>query len=101
MPPPDLFGSLERTVIALAQAERGSGLLPQGRFGRAFARLYRRLTGEPGIRPLADPRLEALRTFVNGLARPSGPRAFEVAKMRAVGYDARQIAALSDRRIYG
>lgn len=57
----DIFGTLERTVIALATAERGRGLLPQGRLGRGLAQLFHRLTGEPGVRPLADPRLEALR----------------------------------------
>lgn len=101
MPVQEMFGTLERTVIALATAERGRGVLPQSRLGRALARLFRRLTGEPGVRPLADPRLEALRAFVNGLARSSGPRPIELAAMRAAGYDQRQISLLSKRVVHG
>jgi hypothetical protein len=97
----DMFGTLERTVIALATAEHGRGVLPQGSLGRGLARLYRRLTGDAAVRPLADPRLEALRAFVNGVARSKGPRPIELAAMRAAGYDQRQIAMLSTRRLGG
>lgn len=97
----DIFGTLERTVIALATAERGRGVLPQGRLARGYASLLGRLTGIPGIKPLANPRLEALRAFVNALARTKGPRPIELAAMRAAGYDQRQIAMLSKRLVRG
>lgn len=96
-----MFGALEQTVIALATAEHGRGVMPQGPLRRGLAKLYRRLTGAPGVMPLADPRLEALRAFVNGVARPKGPRPIELAAMRAAGYDQRQIALLSTRMVRG
>lgn len=69
-----MFTPLERTVLALARDERGRGLLPMTGFGQVFARLSSRLFGQPGVRPLADPRLEALRSFVNALHKCSRVR---------------------------
>lgn len=83
-----IFTPLERTVLELARGERGKGLLPNTRFGQFFGRLSHRLFGQQGIRPLADPRLEALRTFVNALHHCSRARVEAAAEaLRSAGFD--------------
>jgi|GEM_PF-3801445 len=83
-----MFTPLERTVLELARGERGTGLLPTSRFGLFLERVSFRLFGRQRIRPLADPRLEALRSFVNALHRCSRSRVeATAAALRSVGFE--------------
>lgn len=83
-----MFTPLERTVLELARSERGNGLLPTSGFGSFLERVSFRLFGRERIRPLADPRLEALRSFVNALHRCSRARVeATTAALRSVGFD--------------
>jgi hypothetical protein len=83
-----LFTSLERTVLQLARSEQGTGLLPTSSIGRLLNRLSFRLFGLQGVRPLADPRLEALRSFVNALHRCGSARIEGTAAgLRSAGFD--------------
>ncbi len=80
--------SLEITVLALACRDPLSSILPRKRFA-----LYP--LGPRPHSPLANPRLEALRRFVilyrlHGRELPAAERA----RIRAAGYDPRQIAAI-------
>lgn len=83
-----MFTQLERTVLALALGERGKGLRPTSGFGLLLERVSFRLFGRQRIRPLADPRLEALRSFVNALHRCGRARVeATAAALRSVGFD--------------
>ena len=83
-----LFTPLEQTVLDLARGERGKGLRPTGRLGIALERISSRLFGRQAVRPLADPRLEALRTFVNALHRCNRKRIDATAELlRSAGFD--------------
>lgn len=83
-----LFTPLEQTVLDLARGERGRGLLPTTAFGQFFKRLSFRLFGQPGVQPLADPRLEALRSFVNALHHCGRARLEATATaLRSAGFD--------------
>ncbi|WP_076070931.1 hypothetical protein [Sphingomonas montana] len=81
------FTPLERTVLVLAHAERGRGLLPTTGIGRFFTRLSLRLFGHQSIQPLADPRLEALRSFVNAQHHCGHARASAAETLRRAGFD--------------
>jgi len=86
----DLFTPLEQAVLDLARNERGRGLLPETRLGRTLERVSL-LFGGHVIRPLADPRLEALRMFVNALHRRGRARIEATATtLRSAGFDALQ-----------
>lgn len=88
-----LFQPLERRVIGLARGERGTGCLPESGLG---ARLYRLLVALALVRrvsPLADPRLETLRSFVNRAYNRRTRRKDVDALVRA-GFSASQIEAL-------
>ncbi|RZF65197.1 hypothetical protein EWE75_07460 [Sphingomonas populi] len=88
-----MFTPLERTVLELARSERGTGLLPTSGFRLFLERVSFRLFGRERIRPLADPRLEALRSFVNALHRCSRARVEATADaLRSVGFDPLQEA---------
>jgi hypothetical protein len=80
------FSSLETTVIALACGERGRGSPPIGWIPTALARLRMLLNPDDRIRQLADPRLEALRLFVNATYRRGGARAEDLAAFLAAGF---------------
>jgi len=83
-----MFTPLERTVLELARGECGTGLLPTSSFGLFLERVSFRLFGRQRIRPLADPRLEALRSFVNALHRCSRARVeATAAALRSVGFE--------------
>jgi hypothetical protein len=86
-----VFSALEWLVIALAQRDHLSSLREPGRFARAAAALF----GGRGERPLAGPRLEALRR-VAVLARHRGGDvpAAEMAAFRRAGFSAEQGAIL-------
>lgn len=88
------FDQIETTVIALACGERGRGLPPTGRFARAVARLRLWLNPDDRIRRLADPRLEALRLFVNATYRRGGARAEDLAAFLAAGFSAAHLKRL-------
>ena len=82
-----VFTPLEQTVLELARGERGKGLLPTTGFGLILERILFRLFGWQRIRPLADPRLEALRNFVNALHRCSRVQVeATAATLRSVGF---------------
>lgn len=88
-----MFTPLERTVLALARGEHGMGLLPTTGVGRFLNRLSVRLFGQQGVQPLADPRLEALRSFVNALHRCGRARIEGAAAvLRLAGFDRLQEA---------
>jgi len=83
-----MFTPLERTVLALADREQGRGLLPATGFGRFVERLSARLFARHGVQPLADPRLEALRSFVNALQRCGRSRVEQAtAALRSAGFE--------------
>lgn len=80
------FSPLETTVIALACGERGRGFPPIGWIATAVARARTWLNPDDRIRSLADPRLEALRLFVNATYRRGGARAEDLAAFLAAGF---------------
>ncbi len=83
----------QAVAVALNDAER----LPCGGVAVAegpVARAYRWLTGVEAPRPLADPRLEAVRRFVCAVRSGSG-RLREIApELKGFGYTPAQIEAL-------
>ena len=80
------FTSLEATVVRLATREGGRGLTSVGWRGAVLARLRRWFVRDDTVRTLANPRLEALRVYVNNLYRRGGARAKDVAAFLAAGY---------------
>jgi hypothetical protein len=84
----------QAVTVALRDAERFGCVPPQGvREGR-MSRLFRALTGIEQPRPLADPRLDAVRRFVCA-SRRNVARARDVAaELMALGYSRDQIEAL-------
>lgn len=80
------FTSLETTVIALACGERGRGSPPAGPIATVWHRVSAWLNPDSRIRRLADPRLEALRVFVNATYRRRGARAEDLAAFLAAGF---------------
>jgi hypothetical protein len=79
--------------IALSDASR-HGCTAAGRPG-PLRRLYRAITGNEGPRPLADPRLEAVRTFVCETHRQRRAAERHVPALRAHGFNDRQVDALA------
>lgn len=60
-----------------------------------LGRLYTRLTGNEGRKPLADPRLEALRSFVCSTRRTRKPAEGLAAELTAQGFSPAQVDALA------
>lgn len=84
----------QAVTIALRDAQRFSCVVepnkPEGRIGR----LFRAVTGIERPRPLADPRLDAVRRFVCA-SRRNLSRAREVAaELISLGYSQDQVEAL-------
>lgn len=80
------FSPLETTVIALACGERGRGIPPVGLRAKIEGFLGGWLYPEERVRALANPRLEALRVFVNATYRRGGARADDLAAFLAAGF---------------
>src|ERR1700752_2265383 len=79
---------------AVTVALRDAGRAPKGAREGRFSRLFRTRTGIERPRPLADPRLDAVRRFVCA-SRRNVSRAKEVAlELTAFGYSRDQIEAL-------
>ncbi len=84
----------QAVTVALRDAERSACAAPKGTKEGRFARLFRALTGIEKPRPLADPRLDAVRRFVCA-SRRNVARAREIAsELTAFGYSRDQIEAL-------
>lgn len=80
--------------IALRDADRAVQVGSQDRPEGGLTRLFRLLTGIEKARPLADPRLDAVRRFV-WASRRQVARAREIAaELRSFGYSSAQIEAL-------
>lgn len=80
------FTVIETTVVALACGERGRGSPPAGPVSRPLHRAVAWFDPESRVRRLADPRLEALRVFVNATCRRGGIRADDLAAFLAAGF---------------
>jgi hypothetical protein len=84
----------QAVTVALRDAERFACVAAPDRPEGRLARLYRALTGIERPRPLADPRLDAVRRFVCA-SRRNVARAREIAgELIALGYSRDQIEAL-------
>ncbi len=84
----------QAVTVALRDAERFACAAPKGAQEGRFSRLFRTLTGIERPRPLADPRLDAVRRFVCA-SRRNVSRAKDVAvELTAFGYSRDQIEAL-------
>lgn len=93
------FTPLETTVIALACGERGRGSPPAGILAVLLDRVGTWFNPDSRIRRLADPRLEALRVFVNATYRRGGARADDLAAFLAAGFSPAHLRRLAgDRR---
>jgi hypothetical protein len=80
--------------VALRDAERFSCAAPSGKSERFLSRLFRAVTGIEEPRPLADPRLDAVRRFVCA-SRRNVARAREIAmELIELGYSRDQIEVL-------
>ena len=81
-------------TVALRDAERFACSAPKDSAEGRMMRLFRMLTGIEKPRPLADPRLDAVRRFVCA-SRRNVARAREIAsELTAFGYSRDQIEAL-------
>ena len=84
----------QAVTVALRDAERFACAAPKDAKEGRLARLFRALTGIEKPRPLADPRLDAVRRFVCA-SRRNVARAREIAsELTAFGYSRDQIEAL-------
>lgn len=95
--PVEEFSSLEWTVIELARREPLASLREPTRFAMGLARFL----GRAIARPLADPRLEALRRFAvhawrHGFVLPSS----ELTRFMTAGFSAEQAEALIGHAIF-
>ena len=90
IPPSALFQPLEALVIGLARRERGSGCLPDSGLGARMRALMVALALVRRVPPLADPRLEALRSFINR-AHNKRTRPRDVDALVRAGYTRQQI----------
>lgn len=84
-----LFTSVEQMVVDLARGERGNGLPSATAVGRFLDQIF----GRRSVQPLANERLETLRTFVNVLDRCElGRDRVETATLalRSAGFGPRQ-----------
>lgn len=92
------FTALETTVIALACGERGRGSPPAGPVSSLVHRVSAWFNPDGRIRRLADPRLEALRVFVNATYRRGGARADDLAAFLAAGFSSDHLGRLAGER---
>lgn len=93
-----MLSRLEWQVVSLAMREAGEcgchDVIAPSPIGRAFRRTIALITGGPERKPLADPRLEALRRFVC-LSRWGNRAAEEVAgRLIELGFSDRQVRAV-------
>jgi len=82
----------EWRAVAIALRDAGEGRA-HGR-GSRLARLYGTLTGNRPANRLADPRLEAIRSFVIQVRR-CGPSISSKLDLTRIGFNRRQIEALA------
>jgi hypothetical protein len=83
-------------AIALQDADRSAWFAPeQGSLRSKFGRLYTRLTGNAPARPLADPRLDTLRRFVDATRRTRRVAEQLVPAMIAQGFNRAQVDAIA------
>jgi hypothetical protein len=78
-------------AIALNDAARAPLAAGRGLLGR----LYTALTGNAPLRPLADPRLEAIRAFVFQTRRRHALAEEQVPALLEHGFNCRQVKALA------
>lgn len=84
----------QAVAVALRDADRFACAAPGDAAEGALSRLFRAITGIERPRPLADPRLDAVRRFVCA-SRRNMARAREIAgELLALGYSRDQIEAL-------
>jgi hypothetical protein len=84
----------QAVTVALRDVERFACAAPAGKAEGRLSRLFRALTGIEQPRPLADPRLDAIRRFVCA-SRRNVARARDIAaELIAFGYSRDQIEAL-------
>lgn len=88
-----LFQPLEQLVIGLARRERGSGCLPESGLGARVRQLLVALALVKRVPPLADPKLETLRCFINR-AHNKRTRVKDVDALARAGYTNPQIEAV-------
>ncbi len=83
-------------TLALKDAERGVWLQTESNTLRArVGRFYTRLTGNVPARPLADPRLDTLRRFVDATRRTRRVAEQLVPAMIAQGFNRAQVDAIA------
>jgi hypothetical protein len=84
----------QAVTVALRDVERFACATSDGKPEGVFSRLFRAITGIERPRPLADPRLDAVRRFVCA-SRRNMARAKEIAReLLDLGYSDDQIEAL-------
>jgi len=84
----------QAVTVALRDVERFACAVPAGKPEGGLSKLFRALTGIEKPRPLADPRLDAIRRFVCA-SRRNMARAREIAgELMDFGYSRDQIEAL-------
>lgn len=88
-----LFQPLEQLVIGLARRERGTGCLPESGLGAQFRKLLVALALVKRTPPLADPKLETLRCFINR-AHNKRTRRKDIDALARAGYTSLQIKAV-------
>jgi hypothetical protein len=92
---PDLSQAEWQAVsIAIYDAANWGCIAPNKRPG-LLGRLYVALTGNVPPRPLADSKLEAIRSFVCATRRRRKPATEYVAQLQAFGFNSRQVEALT------
>ena len=91
--PQALFQPLETLVIGLARRERGSGCLPESGIGARFRALLVALALVKRVPPLADPKLETLRCFINR-AHNKRTRRKDIDALTRAGYTSIQIESV-------
>jgi len=83
-------------TLALKDAERGAWVEIEGDGFRArLGRFYARLTGNAPVSPLADPRLDTLRRFVDATRRTRRVAEQFVPAMIAQGFNRAQVDAIA------
>ena len=94
---PSLNNTEWNTVtLALKDAERGAWIEIEGNGFRArFGRFYAHLTGNAPVRPLADPRLDTLRRFVDATRRTRKLAEQFVPAMMAQGFNRAEVDAIA------
>ena len=88
-----LFQPIEQLVIRLARRERGSGCIPERGIAARLNAVLVALALVKRVPPLADPRLELLRCFINR-AHNRRTRPKDVDALVDAGYTGAQIEAV-------